>query len=59
MLHQLKRLVRDDDGMEFLECSIVGVVVVIAALHLWGKKAYFNAELEDFANRVTANRWYP
>lgn len=33
--NSLKRLVREDDGMEMVEWSIVGVVFALAAAVLW------------------------
>jgi Flp pilus assembly pilin Flp len=32
----MKRLVREDDGMEMVEWSIVGVVFALACALLWG-----------------------
>ena len=35
-MHPLKRLIVEDDGLEFVECSLVGLVVLLAVIHLWG-----------------------
>jgi hypothetical protein len=35
-MHPLKRLIVEDEGLEFVECSLVGLVVLLAAVHLWG-----------------------
>lgn len=35
----LKRLVREDDGMEMVEWAIVGVVFAVAAAAFWGDLA--------------------
>jgi hypothetical protein len=35
-VNPLKRLIVEDDGLEFVECSLVGLVVLLAAIHLWG-----------------------
>jgi Flp pilus assembly pilin Flp len=39
MLQTLKRLVREDDGMEMIEWAIVGVVFAVAAAAFWGTLA--------------------
>ena len=36
MLDMMKRLVREDDGMEMVEWSIVAVVFALASALLWG-----------------------
>jgi hypothetical protein len=58
MLSELYRLVREEDGLEFLESAIVGGVAALAALHLWGRKSHFNAQLASLAKDV-ADRWFP
>ena len=35
LVRSLKRLVREDDGMEMVEWSIVGVVFALAGALLW------------------------
>ena len=35
-MHPLKRLIVEDDGLEFVECSLVGLVALLAAIHFWG-----------------------
>jgi Flp pilus assembly pilin Flp len=35
LLNTMKRLVREDDGMEMVEWSIVGVVFALAGALLW------------------------
>ena len=57
MLREIERLIREEDGIELLECSIVTVVVAIAAVHLWGRKGHFNAQMASLAQDV-ADRWF-
>ena len=35
-METLKRLIREDDGMEMIEWAIVGVVFAVAAAAFWG-----------------------
>ena len=58
MVHPLERLIVEDDGVEFVECSIVGVVVALAAIHLSGGTAALHAELAYLRNAFT-HRWFP
>ena len=58
MVHPLKRQIVEDDGMEFVECSIVNAVVALAAIHLSGGTAALHAELAQLRNAFT-QRWYP
>ena len=37
--HTVKRLVREQDGMEMVEWAIVGVVFAVAAAAFWGDLA--------------------
>jgi Flp pilus assembly pilin Flp len=37
--HNVKRLVREQDGMEMVEWAIVGVVFAVAAAAFWGDLA--------------------
>ena len=37
--HTMKRLVREQDGMEMVEWAIVGVVFAVAAAAFWGDLA--------------------
>ena len=37
--HTVKRLVREQDGMELVEWAIVGVVFAVAAAAFWGDLA--------------------
>jgi Flp pilus assembly pilin Flp len=39
LLHNLKRLVLEEDGMEMVEWAIVGVVFAVAAAAFWGDLA--------------------
>jgi Flp pilus assembly pilin Flp len=42
ILSNLKRLVRDEAGMEMVEWAIVGVVFAVAAAAFWGDLATNN-----------------
>ena len=57
-MHPLKRLIVEDDGMEFLECSIVGAVVALAVIHLSGGTAALNAEIAHLRTAFTTQRWF-
>ena len=37
--NEMKRLVREDEGMEMVEWAIVGVVFAVAAAAFWGTLA--------------------
>jgi hypothetical protein len=58
MRRQLKRLIAEDDGMQFLEISIVGMVVAVAAIQLSSRAPAFNAELAHLGNDLLA-RFFP
>jgi Flp pilus assembly pilin Flp len=48
------RLVREDEGMEMVEWSIVGVVFALAAALLWGSlRTNINTALTDIGNCVS------
>jgi hypothetical protein len=57
MLHPLKRLITEDDGMQLLEISVVGAVVAIAAIQISGRSAVFNNALAHLTNALT-QRWF-
>jgi len=57
MLRPLKRLIAEQDGMELLECSIVGAIVALAAIHLSGGTAVLNTELVHLRTAFT-QRWF-
>jgi Flp pilus assembly pilin Flp len=49
------RLVREDEGMEMVEWSIVGVVFALAGALLWGTlKDNINTALKDIGDCVSA-----
>ena len=56
-MQPLKRLIVEEDGMEFLECSIVGAVVALAAIHLSGGTAALTTELAQLRAAFT-HRWF-
>jgi Flp pilus assembly pilin Flp len=50
----MKRLVKEEDGMEMVEWAIVGVVFAVAAAAFWGQLApSVDAVLQDIALIVT------
>jgi Flp pilus assembly pilin Flp len=50
----IARLVREDEGMEMVEWSIVGVVFALAAALLWGSlRGNINSALTDIGNCVS------
>jgi hypothetical protein len=57
MLHLLKRMITEDDGMQFLEISVVGGVVAVAVMQISGRTAAFNNALAHLANAFT-QRWF-
>ena len=53
MLNAIKRLVREEEGMEMVEWSIVGVVFAIASALLWGTlKTQINSGLDQIGKCV-------
>lgn len=54
----MKRLIAEDDGMEFVEWSIMGAVVALAAIHLSGGTAALSTELAHLRNTFT-HRCFP
>ena len=57
MSETMKRLIREDDGMEVLEYSIFGAVVALAAMHFSGSTAVFDMVLVRLRNAF-AYRWF-
>ncbi len=57
MVHLLKRLIEEEDGMQFMECSIVGAVVLIAVIQISGRTSAFNNALAHLANAFQ-QRWF-
>jgi Flp pilus assembly pilin Flp len=52
---EMKRLVREDEGMEMVEWAIVGVVFAVAAAAFWGDLATnVDAALGDIEATVNA-----
>ena len=53
--NEMKRLVREDEGMEMVEWAIVGVVFAVAAAAFWGDLATnVDAALGDIEAQVNA-----
>ena len=53
--NEMKRLVREDEGMEMVEWAIVGVVFAVAAAAFWGDLATnVDAALGDIEATVNA-----
>jgi hypothetical protein len=53
MLNEIKRLVREDAGMEMVEWSIVGVVFALAGALLWASlKTQINSGLDSIGKCV-------
>ena len=53
--NEMKRLVREDEGMEMVEWAIVGVVFAVAAAAFWGDLATnVDAALGDIETVVNA-----
>jgi Flp pilus assembly pilin Flp len=53
IVNNLKRLVRDEDGMEMVEWAIVGVVFAVAAAAFWGDLATnIDNALGEIENKV-------
>jgi len=53
ILSNLKRLVRDESGMEMVEWAIVGVVFAVAAAAFWGDLATnIDAALGEIETKV-------
>jgi Flp pilus assembly pilin Flp len=53
MLSTIKRLVREDEGMEMVEWSIVGVVFALAGALLWTSlKTQINSGLDNIGKCV-------
>ena len=51
--HTVKRLVREQDGMEMVEWAIVGVVFAVAAAAFWGDLATnIDAALNDIEAEI-------
>ena len=56
MLSTIKRLVREDEGMEMVEWSIVGVIFAIAAALIWNTlNQDINSALKDIGNCVSSS----
>jgi hypothetical protein len=56
MFRVVNRLVREDDGVELVELSFLGVIFAFAAALLWSKRAGLHFRLESFGDCITYNR---
>ena len=53
----LKRLIAEEDGLEFVEASFVGAVIALAAIYLSGGTPRLNAELAELRYDFT-HSWF-